>query len=117
MAQEPGTVIAGSRTTLDGSDAKCDQSEPVRKGRVAIAMRAENHAAKRVTEFCRRLAPNAAAVKTAMSVPSTRQYTICTVDAWAIAFRFKAVVIGRSLAPFQDLAQATEFFRIDARLF
>src|SRR5438270_13589775 len=50
-----------------------------------------------------------------MSVPSSRQSTIRSVETWAIACISKGIVT--SLAPFQKLPQRAKLFRINAGLF
>src|SRR5258708_20287544 len=81
-----------------------------------MATSAENHTANRVAELCLRAMLNNKLAQIAMSVPSTRQSTILSVDTWAIASRLKGAVIAGSLAPFQQQAEGIEFFRIDTGL-
>lgn len=69
-------MIAGRLAISAEMLAPCDNHEPPKKGRIAIAMRVENHTANRVSEFCRRVTFNTNPAKIAMSVPSTRQSTI-----------------------------------------
>src|SRR5437660_11578188 len=63
------------------------------KGKVAIATRAENHTANLVPELWRRDRLNNNAAQMAMSVPCSRQSTICMDVVWAIAFKLRAAVI------------------------
>src|SRR5262249_25841175 len=88
---------------------------PSASGRAAMPSKAANHTANVVRESWRR-ALSASPTKAAMIVPSTRQSTMRVAESCAIALRSMGL-IGGSLAPFQQLANARQFLGVDTLLF
>src|SRR5260370_16862985 len=91
-------------------------------GTAVMGTRVANHTANLAAEFRKRVARSTTPAKIVMSVPSTRQSTMRSVDARAISFRpissrWNASIIVESLAPFQQLPEPLQFFCVNPFLF
>src|SRR5580658_4432670 len=105
MAERDAAWPETSATRVHGA---AGHDTPARKGKAAIASKAENHTAKRARESRRRAALRITPAKIAINVPSSRQSTIRSVDAWATVLSWKVAsgkviskIMAGSLAPFQ----------------
>ena len=111
-AQAPGTVMA--------DEPGCAEPETaLSTGSAAIASNAENHTAKRVLEFRRPVTRSRIQANRPMAIPSITPFSMRSADNWASWFNCVIYLVSPVLwlRLFQQLAQALQFFGVDATVF